>query len=92
MISNPAAWVPSLPGEMVISFFYLLQIVLFIVVASIVCGGVVSSVFSCVVHGAISSLAIIRKRKLVALLKLYCGCLCFVSLPYGAMSWSTVCM
>ena len=30
------------------------------------------------------------KRELVALLQLHCGCLCFVSLPHGAMGWSTV--
>ena len=45
----------------------------------------------------ISSFAIIslKKRVLVALLCLLdgmtCGCLCTVSLPHGAVSWSAVC-
>ena len=39
-----------------------------------------------------SGLAIIllRKRMLVALLQLCCGCLCFVPFPHGALGWSVV--
>ena len=41
---------------------------------------------------SLSSLAIIllRKRVCVALLKLYRGCPCAVSLPHGAMVWYAV--
>ena len=32
-----------------------------------------------------------RKRKLVALLLMYCYYKCFVALPHGAVGWSAVC-
>ena len=40
-----------------------------------------------------SSFAIIvkRKRKLVALLLMYCYYKCSVALPHGAVGWSAVC-
>ena len=46
-----------------------------------------------VVLGFLSILAIIllRKRELAALLKLFCGCLCSMSLLHDAVAWSAVC-
>ena len=43
--------------------------------------------------GVLSSLAIIYLRKgyLVIFLYLCCGCLCSLSLPYGAMDWTSDC-
>ena len=42
------------------------------------------------VLGALSSFSksLLRKGELVALLLLCCGCLCYVSLPHGAVGWS----
>ena len=42
--------------------------------------------------GVLSSLAIVllRKRNLVVLLHLCCGCLCFMFIPHGAMGWTAV--
>ena len=55
-------------------------------------GGGVGSLFCIVALSVLSSLAIIlRKRELVALLELCCGCLHSVSLPHGVMGWSAVC-
>ena len=46
-----------------------------------------------VILGALSSLAtvLLRKKKLVSLLELYCGYLCSVFLHRGAVGWSAVC-
>ena len=58
------------------------------------CGFCVGFLFSSVVLGDLSSLAIIlpRKREVLALLKMCCGCLHSVSLPCCAMgsSWPAI--
>ena len=48
--------------------------------------------FSAVVLNVLSGLAtiLLRKRGLLALLQLCCGCMCYVSLPRGAVGWSAV--
>ena len=50
------------------------------------------SLFSVVVLNVLSVLAtiLLRKRDPVASLQLWCGCLCYVSLPRGTVGWSTV--
>ena len=53
----------------------------------------VGSLFCDVVPSVHSSFAIIllKKKEVVALPLLYCGCMCYASLPHGAVGWSSVC-
>ena len=59
---------------------------------SVVCA-CVGSLFCDEVIGALSTLAImsLRKRELVSLPYLCCGCLCSVPLPHDVVGWSAVC-
>ena len=56
--------------------------------------GFALSPFCGVFLGVLSNLDVIllRKRKMVAVLNLFWGCLGSMFLPYGAMGWSVVCV